>query len=300
MNLFYLHKFWVVLVKIKDSVFDFFKRFYKNLSEQDAVFLASGIAFNGVLCLIPLLLLFTSIFGIVLNSSELAMQKIDQILNAAFPDQPYTQSIRDSIQTVIKSIIEYRKSFGLWGLAILTWTGTFLFSSIRSALNRIYKIKPSKLMILTILEDIIWVLIVVVLFLIIIITTWVYSLIEAILGLISGLTTIDFSIFEATISVLISLILTFIMFFIVYRFIPDAKIENKIANISALTSTVLWIIASKLFSWYISTFQSFDKLYGTYAFILVLLIWIYYTSLVFVVGGVVGEVIREKKKVQAF
>ncbi len=285
------------LANIKNEVVDFIKRFYKNIYEQDVLFLASGIAFNGVLCLIPILLLFTSFLGIVLNSSELAVQKIDQIIKAAFPDQQYTQHIKNSIQQMIKDIITYRKSFGLAGLGILTWTATFLFSSLRTALNKVYKIQPTKLVILTILEDILWVIIIGFLFLTIIITTWVYSLVEALLELISGFVAFDFSIFEAAFSIIASLILTFIMFYLIYRFIPDQRIKSKIAIISALTSTILWFIAAKIFAWYISTFQSFDKLYGTYAFILVLLIWIYYTSLVFLIGGVVGKVVKEKMEI---
>lgn len=283
------------IVYIKNVVVDFIKRFYKIMYEQDVLFLASGIAFNGVLCLIPILLLFTSVLGIVLNSSELAVQKIEQIIRAAFPDQQYTLHIKNSIQQMIKDIIAYRKSFGLAGLAVLTWTATFLFSSLRTALNKVYRIKPTKLVILTILEDILWVIIIGLLFLTIIFTTWVYSLIETLLELISGFAAFDFSIFEAAFSIIASLILTFIMFYLVYRFIPDQRVKSKVAAISASTSTVLWFIAAKIFAWYISTFQSFDKLYGTYAFILVLLIWIYYSSLVFLIGGVVGGVVREKE-----
>lgn len=283
------------VIRLKNSLVDFVKRFYKIMYEQDVLFLASGIAFNGVLCLIPILLLFTSVFGVVLNSSELAVQKIEEILKAAFPEQQYTKHIQNSIQMIIKDIIDYRKSFGLVGLAVLTWTATFLFSSIRTALNKVFRIKPTKLVILTILEDVLWVIIIGLLFLTIIITTWVYSLIETLLELISGFAAFDFSIFEAAFSIIASLILTFIMFYLIYRFIPDQRVKSKIAVISAITSTVLWYIAAKIFAWYISTFQSFDKLYGTYAFILVLLIWIYYTSLVFLIGGVVGEVVRERE-----
>lgn len=286
------------ILPIKNSIFDFVKRFYRIMYEQDVLFLASGIAFNGVLCLIPILLLFTSIFGVILNSSELAVQKIEQILKAAFPEQQYTKHIQNSIQMIIKDIIDYRKSFGLVGLAVLTWTATFLFGSLRTAINKVYHIKPTKLVILTILEDILWVILIGFLFLTIIITTWVYSLIETLLELVSGIAAFDFSIFEAAFSIIASLILTFLMFYLIYRFIPDKRVKNKIAIISALTSTVLWFIAAKIFAWYISTFQSFDKLYGTYAFILVLLIWIYYTSLVFLIGGVVGEVVREKMETQ--
>lgn len=278
----------------KDSIFFYIKSLYNHLYDDEALFLASGIAFNGILCLIPLLLLFTAVFGIFLNSSELAVQKVHEILNTAFPDQPYAQSIKNSIQQIIKDIIDYRKSFGIFGLAVLTWTATSLFSSMRTVLNRIYKIKPSKLVILTILEDIVWVVVIGILFVAIIISTWLYTIVEEFVRSLPGYGMVDFVLFEQAIPVLVSFLLTLLMFFIVYRFIPDKNVTWKVASISAITTAVLWETAGRLFGWYLFTFHSFSRLYGAYAFLLVLLVWIYYSSLVFVVGGIIGQLYRER------
>ncbi|MDP2207689.1 MAG: YihY/virulence factor BrkB family protein [Bacteroidota bacterium] len=281
-----------------DSTVYYIKNFFKHLFEGELLFLASGISFNGVLCLIPILLLFTSLFGIVLNSSELGVQKIQEILAAAFPNQPYAQNIKNSIQTIIKDIIEYRNSFGIAGIAILTWTATSLFSSMRTALNRVYKIKSSKLMILTILEDFIWVLVVGVLFLVIIVSTWIYSLLTTLMHTIPGFSGFEFMLFDEALPFLLTVVLAFIMFLIVYRFIPDVAISWRTAIISSITATILWLSAAKLFAWYLETFHSFSNLYGTYAFLFVLLIWIYYSSIVFIIGGIAGQLYRERNQEQ--
>lgn len=281
---------------IFDSTLYYIKNFFRHLYDDEVMFLASGISFNGVLCLIPILLLFTSLFGIILNSSELGVQKIQEILAAAFPNQPYAQNIKSSIQTIIKDIIEYRTSFGIAGIAILTWTATSLFSSMRTALNRVYKIKSSKLMVLTILEDFLWVLVVGVLFLVIIVSTWIYSLLTTLMHTIPGFSGFEFMLFDEALPFLLTLVLTFLMFLIVYRFIPDVAISWRTAIISSVTATILWLSAAQLFAWYLETFHSFSKLYGTYAFLFVLLVWIYYSSIVFIVGGIVGQLYRERNQ----
>ncbi|MDI6803674.1 MAG: YihY/virulence factor BrkB family protein [Bacteroidota bacterium] len=281
-----------------DSTEYYIKNFFRHLFDDELLFLASGISFNGVLCLIPILLLFTSLFGIVLNSSELGVQKIQEILAAAFPNQPYAQNIKNSIQTIIKDIIEYRTSFGIAGIAILTWTATSLFSSMRTALNRVYKIKSSKLMILTILEDFLWVLVVGVLFLVIIVSTWIYSLLTTLMHTIPGFSGFEFMLFDEALPFLLTVVLAFIMFLIVYRFIPDVAISWRTAIISSITATILWLSAAKLFAWYLETFHSLSILYGTYAFLFVLLIWIYYSSIVFIIGGIVGQLYRERNQEQ--
>jgi len=286
--------FLLRFIKFKESFYYYIKTLYNRLYEDEVFFLASGIAFNGILCLIPLLLLFTSVFGIVLNSSELAVQKVQEILNTAFPNQPYALSIKDSIQQIIKDVIDYRKSYGIFGLAVLTWTATSLFSSIRSVLNRVYRIKSTKLVVLTYLEDVLWVIIVGILFIAIIISTWLYQLVERFIQSLPGYNMVNIEIFEQAIPVIISFSLTLIMFFIIYRFTPDKNISTKIAIISAFTTAILWEIAGRLFGWYLSTFHSFTKLYGAYAFLLVFIVWIYYSSVVFVIGGIVGQIYREK------
>ncbi len=272
----------------------YIKGVYLRFKEDDVLFMASGIAFNCILCLIPLLLLLTSILGMFLNSSELANHKIEEVLSAAFPPQPYAQNIKSNITHVISDIIQYRTSFGLFAVGVLMWTATSLFSAARSVLNRIYRMKSSKLVILTILEDILWVIIVGVLFLAAVLALWVSSFIESLLKEFLPSQVINFGYFHNLIPFGLSLVLALVMFFILYRFIPDKGMTNKTAFISTLTSTMLWVLAGRIFAWYLSTFHSFSKLYGAYAFLLVLLVWIYYSSIIFIIGGIMGQLFREK------
>jgi membrane protein len=53
-----------------------------------------------------------------------------------------------------------------------------------------------------------------------------------------------------------------------------------------------------LFAIYLSEFSAISKIYGPYAFILVLLVWIYYSSIIFVFGGIVGQVYWERRKLR--
>ncbi len=61
-----------------------------------------------------------------------------------------------------------------------------------------------------------------------------------------------------------------------------------------MTTTVLWIISGRLFAVYLADCSTIGTIYGPYAFLLVLLFWIYYSSLMFVFGGIVGQVYWER------
>ena len=81
-----------------------------------------------------------------------------------------------------------------------------------------------------------------------------------------------------------------------YRFIPDTRPPRAAGIISTVTSTLLWVISGKLFAVYLANFSAIGKIYGPYAFLLVLLFWIYYSSLVFVLGAIIGQVYWERTK----
>ncbi|TAK59960.1 MAG: YihY/virulence factor BrkB family protein [Bacteroidetes bacterium] len=278
------------------TIWYFIKGTYRRFHEDDLLFMASGLSFNGILCVIPLLLLLTSLLGVFLSSSYLAIQQLDEVLKAAFPAEPYAESIKSSIRQVLLDIMTFKTSYGLIGMGVLTWTATSLFSATRTILNRIYKCKSSKLVLLTIVEDFLWVFLVGILFIITSIFPWLMSFSKSLVSELPRLQNLHLEEVLEFVPGAISLVLTLVMFFILYRFIPDHGVNTKVAIISAITTTTLWVTAGKLFNWYLSTFHSFTKLYGTYAFLLVFIVWIYYSSVVFIVGAIIGQLYKEYQK----
>ena len=129
---------------------------YKRFSDENILFLASGVAFSGILCLIPFLLLLTSLIGFFIHQSIVPIQKIEDVLSAIFPPQPYAQDIKVSILGIIKDIETYRSTFGYTGIIILIWASAAMFSSIRIVLNRIYHLKPKKLVVITYVENLLF------------------------------------------------------------------------------------------------------------------------------------------------
>ena len=274
----------------------YLKGLFKRCNQEDILFLSSGISFNIILCLLPLLLLLTSLLGMFINSSHFPSQKIDEMLNTVFPAQPYAQKIKTSIKDVVYDIVRYRSTFGFSGIAVLIWTATSLFSSIRSVLNKIYRIGESKLVIIKMLEHIVLVVMLGVLFLVANAFTWILVFFESILKDIPVLQDIHISAFLKSISSIASYVLAFTMFFVINRFIPDKRINSRVAVVAAMTTTSLWWIAGKGFGMYLTTFHSYSKLYGAYAFFLVFLAWVYYSSIIFVLGVIVGQLFRERQK----
>jgi membrane protein len=81
---------------------------------------------------------------------------------------------------------------------------------------------------------------------------------------------------------------------IVYRVAPDRD-APRFAWVStgAIVATVLWVIGSILFSLYVSNFGSYNKTYGALAGVIVLMLWLYLTSYVVLLGA---EINAESEK----
>lgn len=276
------------------GVWYYLRGIYIHMLDEEGFLLASGIAFNAVLCAIPLLLLFTSLLGTFLHSSELAIQWIDGVIETAFRGQPYAETIKSAVKQIVGDIITNRASYGIIAAGVLVWTGTSLFSSVRSALHKVYHIKSTKNLFLSILQDILWVFIIGVLFIVLNLVSWVYKIVQTLIAYIPTFEDVRVGFLEGTFPIIASFALTLLMFFAIYRFIPDESPTSRVAWRSAFTTTLLWETAARLFAWYLKEFHSYSAIYGTYAFLLVLLIWVYYSSVVFIVGGIVGKLYQEK------
>ena len=65
---------------------------------------------------------------------------------------------------------------------------------------------------------------------------------------------------------------------------PDKRIPSKRVNFGALFTCVGWILGTLVYSFYINNYANYSIFYGTLANLVVLMVWIYYLSYVFVIG----------------
>lgn len=84
----------------------------------------------------------------------------------------------------------------------------------------------------------------------------------------------------------------FTIFFIVkviYTIAPNNKIPSKSVNKGAMVTTLGWTISTIIFSFYITNFANYTKFYGNLSNIIILMIWIYWLSYIFVYGMSINE-----------
>jgi YihY family inner membrane protein len=268
------------------------KKITERIGRENIPTISSGIAFNVLLCLIPFLLVTTSLFGLFLQRSD-ATQRVDNIIATMFPTGSYAVEIKGFLTKVFSDIMRNRQRFGIVGIGMLLWSAGSLFGAIRRVLNTLYRIEAKKLFLLKIAENIILVVFLGLLFLIANLFTWFLKVIDSLMQEISADAVFDPHIVSKYFPAIAAYFAAFIMFYIINRYMPDRKIPSRAAIIAAFTTTTLWWFAGRIFTWYVTTFHPFHQLYGTYAFLFIFLLWIYYSSMVFIIGVIVGQIYRE-------
>jgi membrane protein len=92
-------------------------------------------------------------------------------------------------------------------------------------------------------------------------------------------------------------------FFLIYLIVPNRKVSWKSAIVGALVAAILFEMAKRGFAWYVTTFPSYQRVYGTLATIPIFLFWVYLSWNIILLGGTIAatlETSRWRGHVQAY
>ena len=84
----------------------------------------------------------------------------------------------------------------------------------------------------------------------------------------------------------------FMVFFsikIIYTIAPNTSIPSASVNKGALLTTVVWVLSTYIYSFYVTNIANYNKFYGNLSNLIILMIWIYFLSYIFVFGMTFNE-----------
>jgi membrane protein len=197
----------------------------------------------------------------------------------------------------ILNLVKDRKLVGIIGFLGLTWASTQLFGSIRTVLDKTLNISCPYGFFRQKLTDLILVVISGFLFLISIVFSGIVDLIRSLPDRV-GLALPE--IFQTPwygrlISIGGGFAFSFLLFFIIYRFLPSRRPTNWEALLTAILIAGLWDGAKVLFRMYVNLIHNFTTVYGSFGLLVVFIFWIYYSCLIFVLGGEILWLQRRRK-----
>lgn len=279
---------------ILKTIYNEVMEFSDQLDDNHTYMLAAGIAFNIVLYVIPLFLLSIYLVNAFIDINQLS-DVIEKMLSDFLPPTKSSKEIIHTVLEEVKKINLHSNAAGIIGLVSLLWISSILVSSLRSGLNAIFHIPAKKIFIIYRLYDILLTIIITILILIysylVPIGNFVISFLESFFP--------DFihKIISGALVTLISLVSSFVIFFFIYTFIPTKRMPFFVIFWSTVGCVVLIEIARHIFGWYISGISNYGKFYGTFAVVISMAIWIYYSSFILLFSGELVNFIYKKRQI---
>jgi membrane protein len=270
---------------------DFFKLTYKEVSEDHVMAFAGNLTYKALFAVFPFFTFLLSLLGIF-NATDLVKTTIDK-LSGVVP-QSATTFIKGQLLGITQSQAESAFTFGaIISIALALWGVSGAFRSVMEAMNVMYEVEEDRPFWKVYGLSIFMSLAVIILL--------VGALVLVVFGQSIGVTVADLvglgSVFATVWSILQWPVVACVVLFafaLIYYFAPAAKQRFRWISPGSILAFVFWLIFSLLFSLYASTFggNSYSETYGSLAGVIVLMLYVYYSALIMLVGAEMNQVIE--------
>ena len=242
-------------------------RTVQEMGADDASHMAAGVAYYAILSLFPLLIGLIAIFGLIVPA--------DTVIDFFDKNLP---GLADAITDNIDNIKGWRATFGIVGLLALLWSASAMFGAITRAVNRAWDVHEDRPFYVRKLHDIILALGTGLLFLLSLGASSIFSIFHELdLPFANAASDIGARIF--------AVVLSFTVFMIVYKFTPNTKTYWKYIWPGAVLAAVLFEFGKTIFVLYLDRFANYDSVYGSLGSVIVVLVWIYISALILILGA---------------
>ena len=281
----------------KPQTREFFKKLpkvllatFKGFGEDNGLKLSASLAYYTVFSIGPLLLLLMSLVSIFYGGEAIRGKIFDE-LNGLLGASAAAQ-----IQEIIKNItFSGKTNFALVAsIATLFIGATSVFIEIQDSLNMIWKLKakPKKGWLAFIKNRLLSSSLIISLGFLMIVTLVVNGAIEALMDVIRRYFDSVAEILLYVLNLVVTFVVITVLFGIIFKFLPDAKIKWKHVRTGAIFTAILFMIGRYLIGLYIDQTAT-ESTYGAAGAIVVLLVWIYYSAVILYIGAEFTQVYTE-------
>ena len=248
--------------------------------EDDALSRGAAMAFYAVTSLAPILLIVVAIAGLVYGR-DAAQGAITSELGGMMGQQT-----ADVLQTAVASASS--KSSGILatiiGLVTVVITASGVFGEMQSALNVIWKAKPEGTTVSRLIRARAASLgLVAALGFMLIVSLVVSAVLTAFGNYLNSILPFG-SVILSILNVIVSVALISALFAAIYKVLPDRDIEWRDVVVGAVVTAILFTIGKSLIGWYIGS-SAVASTYGAAGALIVLLLWVYYSAQIFLLGA---------------
>ena len=253
---------------------------------HDGFFLAAGLSFYVVICIIPFVLLLIAGGGFLLAHENIVQQVVNQLTEIL----PVYQA---DVEQILTAVAHARKISGLLGTVILLVFVSQLFAATRFVLNRMFGAKGRPFW-RGLVFDFVMMLVLTLLFFVTMAITAAFAWTQELLALFR-----HGPLFVALVAwtgLFLATVFDTALFALLYRFVPTHRLRWQSVLRGSVITALLWEIAKQLFRFYIEGIGVYSTMYGSLGVTIALIMWIYYSAVVFVMGAALIRVLEERRR----
>jgi membrane protein len=259
-----------------------FKRAFKRFQDDQMTDHAAALTYYSLLSLFPALLFGVAALG-YFGRQGLVNNAADYLLQAGAP--------KETVDAVIRALESAQSQRGAAFTALVIALGTSLwgasgaFGAVGRALNVVWRVEEGRNFIRRKAHDLAWTLLLLVLVLVNFVLIFVGGdVARDLLGTI-GLGDVGADIWLIARWPL-ALLFAMLVYAIVYYAAPNVEVPRfQFLTPGAVVGVVAWIVASAGFFFYVSNFSSYSATYGAFAGAVILLVWLWLTNVVLLLGA---------------
>lgn len=283
------------------SLYKILKRFIKNLEEDEITDRANGVAFNFILAIFPaIIFLFTLIPYVSTYFPSINQESILNFIRELMPPTMYEVAST----TVLDIVSNQRGGLLTLGFLFAMWLSTNGMMALMRAFNACYKTVENRqgwktrLIATGLTFNMTFVL-----FLAIVLLVVGQFVLDYVLTHVRELGLVNIDDFTVYLILALRFLVIFIVFFLsisaIYYFGPAIHYNWKFFSIGSFIATLLCLAVSYGFSFYISNFGTYNKVYGSIGVLIALMVWIQLITLVLLFGYEINASIHEAIRSEA-
>ncbi len=271
--------------------FQALKASVQEFQRDDALGLAAQLAYYLILALFPFILVLVSLLGIF-GSEKFASIVLDYF-QRVMPEEAY-QLIKQYTADIIRGRAKSPTLLS-FGILFTLWTASGAFAALINALNRAYDVQETrpfwKVRGIAILMTLGLSVLILVGVLLLIVGEPIGRAIAEVFGL--G------ELFELVWNIVrwpVALLFMVFTVALLYYFAPDLEQPFRWITPGGLIGVLLWVLASAAFSFYVNNFGTYNKTYGSIGVVIILLLYLYISSLTILFGAELNATLVRMKE----
>jgi len=271
-------------LKLKEKGSIVFKRLVKRYINHDISAYAALMAFFLTLSLFPFLIILFAVLG----QLSLDTNWIISALELFFPSEVHGLVMEFIRQNIIL------KDFSVLSLSVVgaLWASSRGIRALMLSLNMAYEVKETRNYFVVKLIDILYTLLIIIG---IVFLLTLPNIGREFLRYIDTYITIDSRLIELIgIFKLTALPVTIVLIIsTLYMLLPNKKQPFKKVVPGTIFTVIGWTILSYLFSLFVNYIANYSLIYGSLSTIIILMLWLYFSSIILILGGELNSVVKE-------